>query len=76
MKKAYQKPVMEFENFRLDVEIAGRNMAYEAARQAYEIYCKGLGITPTDKGFLEFLETYQGWDGNDGWCYFNAYTGS
>ena len=75
MKKAYQKPVMEFENFRLDVEIAGRNMAYEAARQAYEIYCKGLGIPETEDGFAEFLEK-NGWDDNDGWCYFNAYRGS
>lgn len=75
MKKAYQKPVMEFENFRLDVEIASRNPAYDAARQAYEIYCRGTGDEPTQDGFAEFLRN-NGWDANDGWCYFTAYVPS
>ena len=65
MKKAYQKPVMEFEKFRLDVEIASRNPAYDAARQAYEIYCRGAGVEPSQDGFA-----------NDGWCYFTAYVPS
>lgn len=72
MKKTYQKPVMEFEDFRLDVEIASKNPAYDAAWQAYKIYCTGAGLVPTDSGFSEFL-SQNGWDSNDGWCYFNAY---
>lgn len=72
MKKPYQKPTIEIEDFRLDVEIASRNPAYDAAWQAYTIYCTGAGIAPTEDGFTEFLKT-SAWDSNDGWCYFTAY---
>lgn len=72
MKKQYQKPTMELEDFRLDVEIASRDPAYDAAWRAYTIYCEGAGFPPTDDGFSEFLKTSI-WDGNDGWCYFTAY---
>ena len=72
MKKQYQKPTMELEDFRLDVEIASRDPSYDAAWRAYTIYCQGAGIDPTEDGFAEFLKT-NAWDHNDGWCYFTAY---
>lgn len=75
MKKRYQKPTIEIEDFRLDVEIASRNPAYDAAMQAYRIYCDGAGIAPTEEGFAAFLSS-NGWDANDGWCYFTAYVPS
>lgn len=76
MKKAYQKPVMEFENFRLDVEIASGNAAYVAARLAYEDYCEMFGLERSDDGFIKYLQDNNRWDPNDGWCYFTAYQGS
>lgn len=72
MKKQYQKPTMELEDFRLDVEIAAGNSSYNAAYQLYTQHCANVGITPTDEGFAEFLKG-TAWDKNDGWCYFTAY---
>ena len=71
MKKAYQKPVMEFENFRLDVEIAGRDPTYDAILNAFQI---AYGRLPeSDAEFQDFIRNYSGLDANDGWCYFTAY---
>lgn len=72
MKKQYQKPTMELEDFRLDVEIAAGNSSYNAALELYRIYCANEGIEPTDEGFANFLRD-NAWDSNDGWCYFTAY---
>lgn len=74
MKKAYQKPVMEFENFRLDVEIAARNPTYDAILKAFQI---AYGRLPeSDAEFQEFIRNSSGYDANDGWCYFSAYVPS
>ena len=74
MKKTYQKPVMEFENFRLDVDIASRNPAYDAAMDAYrEIYGDKI---PTEAEFQQFLRDYTMLDPNDGYCYHTAYVPS
>lgn len=71
MKKVYQKPEIEFENFRLDVEIASRNPVYDAAVQTFiDIY----GREPSNEAeFQEFIKQHSALDPNDGWCYFTAY---
>lgn len=71
MKKAYQKPVIEFENFCLDIEIASGNYIYENLRQTF---IDINGRPPTDDAeFQQFVKQYGGLDANDGWCYFTAY---
>lgn len=71
MKKTYQKPAIEVENFRLDVEIASKNPAYDAAVAAFVTI---NGREPAnDAEFQQFIKNYSGLDPNDGWCYFTAY---
>lgn len=74
MKKQYQKPTIEFEDFRLDVEIASRNPVYDAAVQAFrDVY----GRDPASEDeFQTFIRDFGGLDPNDGWCYFTAYVPS
>ena len=70
MKKAYQKPVMEFENFRLDVEIASGNYIYENLRQTFVDINRREPYD--DAEFQQFIREQGGLDANDGWCYFSA----
>ena len=71
MKKQYQKPTMELEDFRLDVEIASRNPTYDAMLQ---IFFNEMGRVPnSDEEFQQFIRDHSGLDANDGWCYFTAY---
>ena len=70
MKKAYVKPVLYFENFELNANIAAScaTPIHNSARDACGLEIDGIGVA-----FLDGISgcKYKGKDGNFGVCYHN-----
>lgn len=71
MKKTYEKPILEMEQFSMDIEIAVSGNLTKEMFESYKIAYVAAGGDPFDKdAFNEYLLLKCGYDNStSGYCY-------